>query len=275
MRKALLGVLAAALAVAMGCQEADSGKSASEAASGKSASEKEFQDLYKQYSTRFHEKMVTSAEGMQPVQITAEAARIWDDIFAGKQAVLDARVKEILADLEPAPALDENNYLEVASSTRKDVEEGAEEAPKGIVLKQFLWNPVGAAQMALNNWLSRLLSPQSFGVRSVLTANAGLFWEAVDRSIDKPKLMLRQGPMVFIVDLSHKDGYYQLDRVRWMRPKSMGPLTLPPTQEGAGQPPAAPQAPTTGTTEIPGAGATPPPAAIEKTAPKPAEKPAG
>ena len=242
---------------------------------GKSATEKEFQRLYKEYSARFHEKMVGTAETMKPVQITAEAARIWDETFAGKEGLIGRRVAEILSQLEDAKSYDEDLYLEIASGSR--VEPSADQ-PKGIILKQFLWSPVGAAQMGLNNWLARLLQARSFGVRSVLTANAGLFWEVLDRSVDKPKLQLRQGPMIFAVDLSRVDDYYQVEKVRWLRPKAMGPVqlaqppTTPPETPGT-TPPAIP-----GTTPpaIPGTTppATPPATPPEKPAPKPAEKPA-
>jgi hypothetical protein len=251
MKKALLCVLAAGWVLwAAGCGE-----------SGSSASQEEFQKLYKQYSKNFHEKMVGSAENLQPVQITAEAARIWDETFAGHKEVLAQRVREMLKELDAAPALQEDVYLEVASGSRV---EPAADQPKGIILKQFLWSPIGAAQMGLNNWLAKLLQPKSFGVRSVLTANAGLLWEADDRNVDKPKLVLRQGPMVFKVELSRVDDYYQVEKVQWLRPKSMGPVNLKPPE---------------GTPAEPGTEATPPadqPAdkAAEKPADKAAEKPA-
>ena len=259
MRHAVLFAMVAALAmVAVGCSgEAE-----------KSATEKEFQRLYKEYSVRFHEKMVGTAENMKPVQVTAEAARIWDETFATHRALIDKRVAEILKNLDDAPPVDEELYVEIASGNRVDP---TEDQPKGIVLKQFLWSPIGAAQMGLNNWLARLLQPKSFGVRSVLTANAGLFWEAVDRSISKPKLQLRQGPMVYAVDLSRIDDYYQVDKVRWLRPKSMGPIAMPATTG---------ETSTEGMAPLPKFGEqpaeTPPEKPAEKPAPKaPAEKPKG
>jgi len=190
----------------------------------KSATEKEFQRLYREYSARFHEKMVDTAETMKPVQITAEAARIWDATFAGKKDLIDRRVAEILAELDGAAPYDSDAYLEVASGSRV---EPSEDQPKGIVLKQFLWSPIGAAQMGLNNWLERLLQARSFKFRSVLSTNAGLFWDAVDRNIDKPKLQQRQGPMIFEVELTRVDDYYQVEKVRWLRPRSMGPIQMP------------------------------------------------
>ena len=123
--------------------------------------------------------------------------------------------------------------------------------------------------MGLNNWLARLLQAKSFGVRSVLTANAGLFWTALDRNIDKPKLQLRQGPMVFQVELSRVEDYYQVEKVSWFRPKLMGPVTLAQPPEGTtpGEKPPEGTTPTT-------TGEKPPEKPAAKPAEKPAEKPA-
>jgi len=216
MRKVLVCLAVAAwAAMAVGCGELGSGKS---------ATEKKFEDLYKQYSSRFHEKMTTEAEKMTAEQITAEATRIWDDVFGSQKDLLRQRVEEILADLDMAAPVNENDCVEVASGSR--VEPSREEA-LGAIPKQFLWNPVAAAQMGLNNWLSRLLQPKSFGLRSVLLANAGIFWEVLDRNVEHPQLLLRQGPMLYVVEVSRQGDYYQMEKVRWLRPKLMGPVSLP------------------------------------------------
>jgi len=237
-----------------------------------SAAKKEFKQLYEQYSHRFHEKMIEDAKGKTPAQITTEAARIWDEVFGSRQDVLDARIKEMLAELGDAEPFDESLYIEIASGERV---QPTDEQPAGTVVKQFLWNPVGTAQMALNRWLARLLQPQSFALRRLLTANANLFWKAVNRDINRPVLQLRQGPLVFVVSLSRDKDYYKVEKVRWLRPKSMGPIGI--TDEGKeGATPSADE----GATETP----TAPESAGEKAAPatekpadeKPAaEKPAG
>lgn len=273
MRKLLVCVLAAATAAAViGC--GDTG-------AGKTETEKEFQKLYKQFSARFYEKMTTQAEALQPIQVTAEAARIWDEVFSPHRALVAKRVEEILKELDTCPPIQEDLYNEVASGARVDP---PPDQPQGIVLKQFLWSPIGSAQMGLNNWLARLLQQQSFAMRSVMAANAPMFWEAIDRNVDRPKLCLRQGPLVFTVDLSRKDDYYQVERIRWLRPKSMGPLQPPPpppTETPAtGTPPAGtlppalpptPGGPTAPTLPpLPGGPAAPGPAAPGPTTPAPA-----
>ncbi len=215
-----------------GCQKPDD----------ESADTTEFKRLYEEYSDRFHEKMIESAKTMTPAQITAEAARIWGDVFAGHQDVIEARVREVLADLDDAEPFDESLYVEIASGERV---QPTENQPAGTAVKQFLWNPVGTAQMALNNWLARLLQRESFAMRRLLTANAGLFWKAVDRDINHPQLQMRQGPLVFTVSLMRKEDHYQVEKVRWLRPKSMGPIGIteegeeaPADGEGAGETPA-------------------------------------
>jgi hypothetical protein len=248
MKRVWVCVLAVAwMAALIGCGESGAGKS---------DTEKEFQKLYKQYSARFYEKLTTEAETMNAVQIMAEAARIWDEVFGPHKTLVAQRVDEILKDLDMAGPIQEDLYLEVASGSRT---EPPPDQPRGIVLKQFLWNPIGAAQMGLNNWLVRLLAPQSFSARNVLQANAAMFWEAVDRNPDRPKLLLRQGPMIFIVDVIRKDDYYEIDKIRWLRPKIMGPLVVP-SPSGGTTPPVGTTPPATGTmpaaTPAPG---TPPP----------------
>jgi hypothetical protein len=249
MRQVLVFALVMLVACALaGCQKVG----------GESATQKEFKRLYEEYSDRFHEKMIESAKGMSPAQITAEAARIWDEVFAGHGDVLDARVKEILAELDDAEPFDETLYVEIASGERV---QPTEDQPAGTAVKQFLWNPVGTAQMALNNWLARLLQRPSFALRRLLTANAGLFWKAVDRDINHPKLQMRQGPLVFTVSLTRDVDHYQVEKVRWLRPKSMGPIGITggteegiqeptPGQEGA-------ETPTTPETEKPAEGEAP------------------
>jgi hypothetical protein len=186
------------------------------------ATEREFEKLYKQYSSRFYERMSTvNPEQMPPMQVTAMAASIWDEVFPLHKDLLKKRCEEILKDLDAAPPLGEELYAEVASGVRN---EPAPDQPKGIILKQFLWSPLGAAQMALQQG--------SFQMRTVMTTNAGLFWEAVDRNIDKPKLMLRQGSMIFLVELSRKDDYYQVDKIRWLRPVGAIPAPAPAPPSG-------------------------------------------
>jgi len=182
-----------------------------------------FDGLYKDYSARYHEKMVASTDAASSAQIAAEAARIWDDVFGSQRELLRRRCEQTLADLDDAPEIDESLYLEVARGERQEPDE---EQPKGIILKQFVWNPLGAAQMGLNTWLARVLTPESFQKRSIVAANARLIWEAVDRNVDRPTLALRQGPMVFLVSISNQGDYYQLETIRWLRPKSLGPIRV-------------------------------------------------
>jgi hypothetical protein len=141
-----------------------------------------------------------------------------------------------------------------------------------MIPKQLYWNPIVAAQIELNNFLARLLEQKSFGMRTIMSLNAPLFWETQDRNVNSPKLCLRQGPMIYIVDLTRKDDNFQVEKIRWLRPKSMGPLSPPPA---AGQPPATPGTPAPETpapeTPAPAVPAVPtPPAAALPATPAPA-----
>ena len=193
----------------------------------KSPSERDFEKLYREYSARYHEKMVTEAEQMTPQQVTSEASRVWESVFGSHGDILKKRSEEILASLPNAPAIKEDQYNVVVAGERKE----ADDQPGGVVMKQFVWNPISAAGMALENTMRRLLSPNSYSARQVLVGNANLFWEAVDRNIDHPKLMQHQGPLVFIVEMTRKDDYFVVDMIRWLRPKAMGPMEVAKPRE--------------------------------------------
>lgn len=213
----------------------------------KSDTQREFERLYKQYSARFYDKMTLEAENMEPAQVFAEAARIWGEVFGPHKDVLARRAAELLQEFDPAPPIQEEQYNEVACWTRSEPKPGTQQP---IILRQLAWSPTGAAQVALGDFLNQLLSPKSRTMRQVMGANAILFWEAIDRDEDRPKLMLRQGPMLFLFDLSRKDDYYMVDKIRWLRPKSMGPITpagggkpqpaVPPAERGPDSEPAYP-----------------------------------
>lgn len=272
MRNLLVCALAAVWACAViGCGEGGAGKT---------DTEKKFQELYKQYSTRFYEKMTSQAQSMPPMQVTQEASRIWDEVFGPNKALVTKRVDEILKELDQCPAIQEDQYSEVAIGSRdpdkawKTVVAGEQpqqdsvpDDAEGLVLKQFRWSPIGDAQMALNNWLQRIMQRPAYAMRQVMAINVSPLWEAIDRNVDHPKLCLRQGPMIFIVDMSRKDDVYQVEKVRWLKPKSMGPVSVPAAAKApsAGETPAVPPAPV----EIPGAApaVTPPPIAAPPAAP--------
>jgi hypothetical protein len=249
MKNLACAVLTVCVLVAAGCSDRQE------------ANRKQFEDLYKQYSDRFHEKMAAEHGQMTMSQVAVEAARIWNSVFDEHKDIVRRRAEDILRDLRDAPAIDEKEYNQVvqASPPEKEIEEG-------IVLKQFLWNPVGAAQDYLNNLFTKVLQPADQTRQVVLTSHATIFWLAVDRNPERPKLMLRQGPWVFLVDLSRRDDYYYVDKLRWLQHVSMDPIRV----EGA---------PVEGAPETPGnpsgtgpekGGSTPP--KTPETPPKGADK---
>jgi len=276
MRNLLVCALAAVWACAViGCGEGGAGKT---------DTEKKFQELYKQYSTRFYEKMTSQAQSMPPMQVTQEASRIWDEVFGPNKALVTKRVEENLKELDSCPAIQEDQYNEVAVATReagapadktwkttvageKPRDDSLPDEAEGTALKQFRWSPIGDAQMALNNWLQRIMQRPAFAMRQVMAVNVSPLWEVIDRNVDRPKLCLRQGPMIFLVDVSRKDDYYQIEKIRWLRPKAMGPVSIPTAGKAPATGETAP--PTSPPVGVPGAAApvTPiPPAAPAKKA---------
>ena len=194
------------------------------------ANRKQFEDLYKEYSDRFHEKMATQASSMNPAQVAAEAARTWNNVFDGHKDIVRRRAEDILRDLRDAPAINEKQYNQVVQASPPEKEE------EGLVLKQFLWNPVGAAQDYLNTLFAKVLQPPDQRRQAVLTSHATIFWLAIDRNPEHPKLMLRQGPWVFLVELSRHDDYYHADKLRWLQHVSMGPIRVEGTPETPDKP---------------------------------------
>ncbi|MCX5647897.1 MAG: hypothetical protein NTX40_02195 [Planctomycetota bacterium] len=210
------------------------------------ANRKQFEDLYKEYSDRFHEKMATQAGSLNPAQVAAEAARMWNNIFDGHKDIVRRRAEDVLRDLRDAPAINEKEYNQVVQASPPEKEE------EGLVLKQFLWNPIGAAQDYLNTLFANVLQPADQTRQAVLTSHAAIFWLAIDRNPERPKLMLRQGPWVFLVELSRRDDYYHADKLRWLQHVSMGSIRVegapgapgkPSGSSGAGTPPKAPETP--------------------------------
>ena len=237
MRRAIFVLPALVIAVGAGCWQKPK----------ESATEREFRRLRQTYVDRFNERMIPSAESekIQPVQITAEAARIWQSVFEGHEDVVRARQKELLDSLEEAPPIDRDLHLTVAEDSPSEGEDEAV-AKGAIVLKQFTWSPAGAANHFLTNWLARRMNRPSYALRSVLSANAALSWEVQDPNPDAPVLVQRQGPMVFIVELTRKTDYYVAKKLEWLKPKTMGPVAppSPPPEAGPGTPgPAAPPTP--------------------------------
>jgi len=191
-------------------------------------SDREFPALQRQYTDRFHAAMVTGAEQLSEKEILAEGARLWGEVFDPHEDVLRRRAAEVIAALDAAPAIAWSRHLVVAETCAD-----TDGTPSGGFLKQFAWNPTLAAQRALDQWLGRILHTPSLAKRSLLVASAPPAWEALERDPDRPKLTQRMGPLVFIAELSRDGAYYRVDRLVWLRPKSMGLIALPPAPSPA------------------------------------------
>lgn len=225
MKKVLLCVLAAAWTLAaIGCSSSGPQPSGSSSA-------KEFAKLYKQFADRFHDRMAEEGDALKAEQATTEAARLWQETFGSHKALLKQRCEELLNDLDPAPVIVESTekvdgqpsctvggkvYTEVAAIAQAP----NSQQPQAAVPKHLMWNPMSAANMALNNWLTVLLDQRAMAVRSFTSSHASLTWEALDKNVDKPRLVLRQGPAIYLVDLSRVDDYYRVDKMRWLKAKT-------------------------------------------------------
>jgi hypothetical protein len=209
-----------------------------------SDTQEQFNRLYRQFSDRFHEKMIRMAEDLTSAEIAAAAAALWHEVFAGRQDLLSRRSRELLAQLGGAPSIDESQYYEVLSKSFDAVEANPAPAPPHLV-----WSPIGAAAYYLDKTLSAVMCKSALETRAQLLANAQLTWEAIDRDLAKPRLVQRQGPVMFLVDLSRKDDGYRVDKIRWLRPKAMGPVAYY-VRPDAGPPPAKPNGPLVGATPV-------------------------
>jgi hypothetical protein len=253
----VMKVIWAVLAIVCAATMAGCGNSGGDTTPTPSNAEKDFQTLYRQYSAKFYKQVTPQeAEVRKPEELAVEAAKIWDSVFAAHKDLLATRAAEILKELDKATPLKEDLYVEVAALTRDAT---ATESSDVVIPKQFLWNPVSAAQIGLNNWLFRL-DPKAYTARSVMNSIAGLSWETVDPNIDRPILQQRQGSLIFLVELTRKDDYYQVAKLRWLKPKAMGETpaatgtggALPLVTATAGTvPPVTSTAKPTGTSAVP------------------------
>jgi len=216
----LFAVVCASCAVGCGTPAANRAPTPSTAAP---VPNHEFSVLHRQYTDRFHAAMVRDAEQLSEKEILAEAARLWGEVFDPHEDVMSRRAAEIVASLAPSRSILMSEYAVVAETRT-----GACEAPTGGPLKQFAWNPVTVAQRSLDQWLERILHTPSLAKRSLLVTSAPPAWEVTDRHMDHPELVQRMGPLVFVAQLSRAGAYYRVDRLMWLRPKSMGPIALPP-----------------------------------------------
>jgi len=216
MKAFLSALVAACVVVACGCGE-----------DPKTATRKEFEHLYKEYSTRFHETIASKKGTMTGAEVATEADRIWNEVFGPHKDLVRRRAEDILAELDTAAPIDEKDYNQVIQAAPPANED------ERTALRHFLWNPIGAAQNYLNTLFTTVLQPEDRTRQAILSAHAALLWEAVARNPDHPKLLLRQGPWVFLADLSWNDDYYRVDRLRWLQ--HVG-ADLVRVEEGAGAP---------------------------------------
>ena len=108
-------LLVCSLAVVWACAAVGCG----EGGAGKTDTEKKFQELYKQYSARFYQETTNQVQSMPPMEVTKQASRLWEEVFSPNKALVTKRVDEILKELDQCPAIQEDQYNEVAVGSRE------------------------------------------------------------------------------------------------------------------------------------------------------------
>jgi hypothetical protein len=180
----------------------------------------EFEKLHKEYTARLGEKMASvAARNLSPSDIRSEALQTWDAVFGAHQDVLRAYAAELLNQLDAAPAIQEDLYA-VCMDVRPgfDIPDPME---SGAFMKPVFWNPLNTANEEMSLVFTSLPNKDQASILAKAVSWAQPALEAVDRNVARPKLMVREGPLVFLIDLSRKeDSYYEVDRVRWLRLRS-------------------------------------------------------
>ena len=175
-----------------------------------------FERLHKEYAARLGEKLASSAQNLSPGDIRSEALQTWDAVFGARQDVLRAYAAELLNQLDAAPAIQEDQYA-VCMDVRPgfDIPDPME---SGAFMKPVFWNPLNTANEEMSLIFTSLPDKDQASILAKAVSWAQPALEAVDRNVDHPKLMVRAGPLVFLIALSRKeDSYYEVDRVRWLR----------------------------------------------------------
>jgi hypothetical protein len=175
------------------------------------------QRLYDELLPKLNEMNISEASA----QVLSTAGRLWKEVLGNQQPLLTRRAEELLAALDRAPTIDQTKY-EIVAETHdvKELMEGKEAEQAQPYLAMLLWNPVAAADFAASQLQVRALGAERFGKRAILGQYARPSWLAIDRDLDRPRLMKRMGPEVMLVELLlQKGGYYLPSRVRWLRLK--------------------------------------------------------
>ena len=195
----------------------------------------EFEKLHKEYTARLSGKLASADQNLSPSDIRSEALQTWDAVFGARHDVLRAYAAELLNQLDAAPAIQENLYA-VCMDVRPGIDI-PDPMESGAFMKPVFWNPLNTANEEMSLVFNGLGNKDHAAILAKAVSWAQPALEAVDRNVDRPKLMVRAGPLVFLIDLSRKeDSYYEVDRVRWLwlwsAPRFAG-VELPATNAGA------------------------------------------
>jgi hypothetical protein len=224
-----LGLLAAGFSAGGGRQAAaaragrrPTGRAAAPA--GMSSEREEFEALYRKYTDLYFARTMPKADELSPEAIDEQARLAWREVFKARDGLVRARVQEILAELPDARPFGRDDS-EVIWETTVEAPDGAP-AAEAVVHRN--WNPVNVAAEFAAQGLSAFMWPPAFerfkALQGHVSAVSG--WEAVDRDVDAPKLLLRRGPLAVTVHLRAKGIVYWPVRGSARRLKAAPPAPM-------------------------------------------------
>jgi len=204
---------------------------------GKNTQADEFDKLFRDYSTRYHDTMIRQTPKTLE-EVIKTAVLMWEQTFDSHPELVTAKCQDILDNLPLAAPVDESQFDVVATQdipadTDKPKVEGE------ILMKHVVWNPISTAGIILNTFLRGKLSKSSVLARETFVSNVPLFWEVTDRNVDAPKLVQREGPFVFVIHMVRKDGSYRVTHFSWLQPKDSNFAKKMPAPEAGKEAPAA------------------------------------
>jgi hypothetical protein len=152
-------------------------------------------------------------------RVFAIAATLRREVFGPHRNLMKRWFAEELAQLPDAPHIDERDYSSVREVTERDLRPIADLGGEAR-LSVPGHDPLSAANHGRFLATGPLSERRDWARRALLDSVALLYWEAVDRNVDRPVLSQKRGTEVVIVTMRLKDDlWYQVVRVQFLRLK--------------------------------------------------------
>lgn len=183
-----------------------------------------FDRLYGEYRQRVYQAVGRDIEKMTYNNVLSLAQETWDDVFKEHADLLRRLAEAELAALPAACPPDPQRYRVQEGRNVSSFEPFGVNSCRGR-LASDLYSPVGAARKG--NWWN-FDDPTPLGVYSACWVAAEFKVEALDRSVDHPKLQMQSGPTIVQVDLEWAGLQYRVMESRMYYPKGRGILAEEP-----------------------------------------------